>query len=143
MSAFAFSESEEEPIDAFINAQTSFSEEIAKVVNQQGSLPYQALVNFALDTWFTLLTAVGGDTRFRNMTNEYFDFQTGVGSFPRPYWPKEWDLYQGNFVDITLWSLLDNLMDTPFNELWFDEGPRKLVINGSVRNLSSEKTHLV
>lgn len=141
--AVFFSANEEKAIDAFQNAQSTFHAEIAERLGEGTSLPYNALVDFALETWFTLLSSISGSTRFQAFANEYFNFTAGVGTFPRPLWPKEWDLYQGNYENITLWSLLDNLMDIPFNELFFDEGPRQVTINGGLVTLSGEKTHLV
>ena len=143
ISAIIFNESSIDPLITFQNIQENFKETIAGGIALDRSLTYRELVNFALDTWFTLLNSIGGSRRFDNIINEYFNFTSGVGDFPRPLWPKEWDLYQGNYDDITLWSLLDNLLDIPFNELFFDEGPRKVVLNGSVANLDESKVHLI
>ena len=143
INAYIFGQSEEDTLNAFVNTQENFQAMIAEMVGQDNSLSYNELVNFVFDTWLNLLDEISGNTRARNLINEYFDITAGVGRFARPLWPKEWDLYQGNYEDITIWSLLDNLLDTPFNELFFDEGPRKIVINGSVVNLNAEKTHLI
>ena len=143
LSAYALNEGNERAFaSAFTQEQANFEAGVGELLNKGNGLPYQELVDFALQAWFNLLNALGGDTRFDNILSEYFDLRTAVGDFPRPYWPREFRLVQGNFEEITIWSLLNNLLDIPFNEMFFDEGPRQVVVNGSVVDVP-EKTSLV
>ncbi len=55
---------------------------------------------------------------------------------------QKYSLYTGTEMSITLWETVQQIVDSPFNELWIDNGPREVSVNGNTVSLS-EKASLV
>jgi len=102
---------------------------------------FSEILALVIDSWYKFIGKLGA-TGFQTYLNTYFDVSTGLSPDTHPVAPKSYSLYTGTEMSITLWETVQQIVDSPFNELWIDNGPREVSVNGKTVSLS-EKASLV
>lgn len=113
--------------------------------------PYSELIKLVIEEWFSFLDA-NKATTYKNYFNEFIDYESGLVGKTIPGFPKEFYLFYSHQQTMTLWDMVSKLVQLPFNEVWFDCGPRNLWVENN-ENLSpakpgevkllNEKEHLI
>lgn len=75
------------------------------------------------------LKAIGA-TNLTDYLSTYVDTETGLSSKQTPALPRSFELFTGTEQSISFWNVADTLVERPFNELWIDNGPRTVSIDG-------------
>ena len=101
----------------------SFQAELADLVI--ADKPYSEFIGAVVDKWFGFLNACGATT-YQAYLKRWLNLTTGMAGKIIPGSPKTLMICYGSEQSITLWSILSKLAQTPFNEMWFDCGPRKV-----------------
>lgn len=125
----------------------SFQAKLADLITTNQS--YSELIGAVVDKWFEFLDACGATT-YRKYLERWLNFKRGMAGKIIPGSPKTLMICYGSEQSITLWSILSQLAQTPFNEMWFDCGSRKVWVeqNASAsdfteRQLPSDMDYLV
>jgi len=108
----------------------------------KNGVSYANLIKDAVSNWFGLVTKIGA-TNFRTWIDYYLDFSSGLESEKTSNLPRILQFYTGTEQSISLWEILQQLVESPLNEMWFDEGPRQVSVDGVNTKLPSDKSCLV
>ncbi len=131
----------------------AFAGTIADVV-KDSSKTFADLVKTVVTEWFSYLEALGA-SEYAQYVNRFVDYETGVVGKRIPGFPRELRLFQIEQQQMSLWSVMQKVVEPPFNEIWFDNGPRSVFIENSnglsgrptevdlPTSESNEKTYLV
>jgi len=103
---------------------------------------FTKLITTVIDNWLQLLSTLGVNT-YKKYIETYFDLVTGLSASNEPVFPKSYDLYSGSEESLSLWDILQQLIEVPLNEVWFDTGGRTVSINGSKKELPEDKEYLI
>lgn len=114
--------------DPFIKQAQKLQLAIAGAVEDGTS--FAELAQLVIKSFQSYLTGIGAKN-FTRYVNQYFDASAGLSSKAKPLLPRSFSLYTGTEQSLTLWDVLDQLVERPFNELWVDSGPRKVAIDGN------------
>ena len=123
-------------LGAFYNASKQLSIKLQQ--DMLNGLTYAEIVQDIIDSWFSIVDSIGA-TSFSAWVTRYFDFKTGLQSGLSAGTPKGYQLYTGTEQSISLWDIMSQVIESPMNEMWFDEGPRDVNIDGSNTSLPSDK----
>lgn len=122
-----------------------FVEKVSKLYNK-GTLKFGYLLKMLVEEWLNFLKDAGVTTLV-NFINTYIDYTAGTqaGDFDdEVVWPKAPTFfYDAQSGDISFWNEIQKIMEVPFNEVFFDEGPRSVGIKNKEINLSADKTYLI
>ncbi len=112
---------------------------------------YAEILKVIIDEWFTFLESNGASSYQRYLT-EWIDFTTGLSGKTVSPVPRDLQLFYASDQQMTLWETLLKVVESPFNELWCDNGQRTIWYEqnknltptkpGST-TLSDEKTYLI
>ncbi len=93
---------------------------------------YKEILTILVDSFRTYLETLAGGTaaNFLTYLQEYLDTTTGLTSTLTPLLPRSFEMYSGTEQTLTFWQVAEQLVQKPFNELWIDNGPRKVFIDG-------------
>lgn len=91
---------------------------------------FSELVRVTLNAFKDYLSKIDA-TNFLDYMGYYLDFTSGLVADDVPKSPRIFDLFTGNEQSLTLWQVLEQLVERPFNELWIDNGPRNVSIGGN------------
>lgn len=127
------------PDDSFITAAAKMTKAIADAAIDGTS--YAEMASVTINGFYDYLKTVGAKNLVTYLET-YVDVSTGLSSKVTPAIPKSFELFTGTEQSITLWNLLDQLVERPFNELWSDNGPRTVSVDGKDVTLP-EKSCLV
>lgn len=104
---------------------------------------YTDLIKVVINSWFDMIKTLGATTYVTYM-NTYLDFSTGLIAGHISVIPKTFDIYNGTEESLTLWQCINQLVEIPLNEVWFDVGNRKVDINTKEgHSLPEDKTYLI
>jgi hypothetical protein len=112
-------------IDAKIKA---FSGKLSDIITGGGA--YSEMIGAVVDEWFGFLDQ-NGASNFRSYFQRWIDYKSGLGGKLVPGAPKDLKLFYTTEQQVTLWSVIQKIIQAPFNEFWFDCGPRKLWVENS------------
>ena len=126
--------------DALISAAIKMAKQILDSVHS--GISYSEMVHEVITGWFSLIEDIAETAYFAKYVRQYFDYDSLV-DFGSASLPREYMLFRGTEDSITLWQILQNLIEAPFNELWCDDGPRYVSIDGRDIELGEGKVHLV
>lgn len=93
-------------------------------------LKYSEVIALLADSFVTFLQDTGAGS-FTTYLDAYLDVSTGLTASTVPLLPRQYDIYTGTEEVITFWQVAEQIAQRPFNELWIDNGPRKVFIDGS------------
>lgn len=124
----------------FISMAQRLRQRVGEAVGDGAS--YRDLILLLIDAWFELIRQVGA-ADFETYVRRYVNADAGLYSSASSVVPKTFELYSGSEMEISLWDVGQQLIDSPFFELWFDEGPRAVDIAGSITQFGRESTYLV
>ncbi len=119
--------------------------ELAKSLEEsgEGGLTFTEAISVVVDAWFNFLDSAIGSTKQTKYMETYVDFTTAMSGNAAPGLPKELFLFYGNEESVSLWQVIQKLAEAPFNEFFFDEGPRYVWIDGERVHLPKKKTYLI
>jgi len=127
-------------------ALLQFGQKLTDIL-KTGGATYSKMVYELTQEWFNLLndiiTGAGGTIQYQTYINNHMDFSTGVSGSLIPGEPKEFQFFYATDQNFSLFDVLQKICEFPFNELWFDVGPRRVSIDGQIVYLSSNKTNMV
>jgi hypothetical protein len=126
---------------SYQNAAVQLSTTIADACKSDGK-QIGVIIKTIIDAWLTFVSSVSGGTAYSSWFSQNIDYQTGLQNTLIPGYPREFWAFTGTEDTLTLWQILQKFAEVPFYELWFDNGPRTVYMNGSNVSLS-EKTCLV
>jgi len=109
---------------------------------KDNTLPYAQAIQTVLSNFYDVLTKSGG-TLFETYLNRYLDYQTGMIAKQTSGVPKQFTFYTGSEEALTLYNILFQIVQAPFNELWLDNGPRTVQIEGNTVQLPGAKEYLI
>jgi len=92
------------------------------------------VADLTLTAFFDYIVALGG-SGLMNYINEYIDTSVGIQCKKVSGLPKTYELMTGTEESINIWDVLSQMVERPFNELWVDNGPRTVQIDGEGVNL--------
>lgn len=78
--------------------------------------------------WSSVVNAVGAGA-FLKYAATYTDYTLATNFAEASSVPKQLDIFNGSEEDFSLWTVAQQLMEAPLNELWFDNGPRTINVN--------------
>jgi len=104
-------------------ARDTFYKNVAKIEEDGGVSLYEA-INVIMDSYFDILGTISSVEKRRKYINAYIDFKSGTSSLERREYPKEVSVLASNDYEVTLWELFQRIAEFPFNEIFFDVGPR-------------------
>jgi hypothetical protein len=104
---------------------------------------FNELVTAITNTWFSFILQISGSPNFQNYMQAHIDFSTGLPKGEPPGFTKEAFLFRGNEDELTLWSFIQKITESPMNEFFLDEGPRSVSISGNNIQLPESKTYLI
>jgi hypothetical protein len=90
---------------------------------------YSEMLTILYDSYLTFLNGIGAGA-FATYLEEYFDPSSGLTDESAPALPKNFELFTGTEMSLTFWQVAEQLVERPFNELWIDNGPRRVHIGG-------------
>jgi hypothetical protein len=102
-------------------------------------LKYSEIISLLASNFITFLQQTGAQD-FVIYIDKYFDAETGLTSSQIPLLPRQYDIYTGVEQEITFWQIAEQIAQKPFNELWIDNGPRKVFIDGNNIDLQDKST---
>ena len=105
-----------------------------------------AIIKEIVDRWFILLAAFDSTKMYETYLKTYIDFEKGLASFSATkIQPSELSFFYGNDQQMALWAEISKLSETPFNEIFFDEGDGRVFwYSGASENkLIGKKTFLL
>jgi len=111
---------------------------------------YAEMVGLAVDTWLKFIGNCGA-TKYEKYFSTWINYDAGLKGKAIPGVPMSWQLFYGTEQSITLWDVLHKLVQSPFNEVWFDCGPRNVWVENNKGlsgkpgeiSLTDEKEHLI
>jgi len=125
----------------FIVAATTLVKAISDAVLDGTS--FNELTVLAINSWFAYIQQIGASA-FVDYVSTYLDYTTLVsGRSLGGDLPKSFELFTGTEMQISLWDILQKVIEVPLTELWFDEGPRIVHLDGSDSEVTSQLTYLV
>lgn len=110
------------------------------------NLKFGTLLSTLVDEWFNFLGEMGVTT-FRQYLKTYLNYTDGTGADAfddEVIWPKSPAFfYEAQNGDVSFWGEMQKMMEVPFNEIFFDEGPRSVTIKTSEVTLGEDTTYLI
>lgn len=116
------------PSDFLFNAATSLNLNLRNAVAD--GISFAEITALVIDSFRDYLTELGGQN-FATYMDQYIDASTGLAASESPRLPRSFELFSGTEQSVNLWQLLEQMVERPFNELWIDNGPRNVNIEGS------------
>jgi len=132
--------------DAFKSAGGGYARMIKKIVDALSEgVAYRVIAVLLIDEWITLLESMGAES-YLQYIQRYIDYETALFAHTYddvPVWPKNANFFYPQGADeLSIWTELQKLVEAPFNEFFFDEGPRRVTIKDKQVELP-EGTHLI
>lgn len=127
----------------------TFSAQMTDILNSNKS--YADIVGLIIEEWFKFLK-LNGATTYRRYIDEWMDLTTGLSGQIVSATAKDMYLFNASDQQMSLWSVLQKIVETPFTELWFDNGVREVFfesnsslspIKPGIKKFSEDKTYLV
>jgi hypothetical protein len=115
---------------------------LLELVNANTPPTYAVLIRTIINSMFNIVEAVGV-TSYRKFFDYYFDFETAITSKFSYSLPKTATLFYGSEEQLTLWSLITPLIESPLMEMWFDTGKRNVSIDKENVAMADGKQYLV
>ena len=113
--------------DGLIDAAAELSVSILDAT--QDGISFAQMAKLVFSGFKDYLEFVGA-SNFLTYIGQYIDIEAGMASAASPRLPRTFEMFTGTEQSITFWQVIDQLVERPFNELWFDSGPRKVTIDG-------------
>jgi len=111
---------------------------------ENGEITYSEIVQTIIDEWLGAVTDMIDATGYRNYFDTYIDYTLGLSKNAAPGLPRDLNkLFTGMEEQLTMWDILQKLIEAPFHEIWSDEGPRHVSIDGTPTYLSGETSYLI
>ena len=127
----------------------TFSTKMSDILNSGKS--FADIVGLIIEEWFKFLELNGAST-YRRYIDEWMDLSTGLSGKIVSATAKDIYLFNASDQQMSLWSVLQKIIETPFNEMWFDNGAREVFFESNaslspvkpgIKKLSEDKTYLV
>lgn len=111
---------------------------------------YAEIVGLIIEEWFLFLEANNAST-YRRYIDEWMDLTTGLSGQTIIGVPESLAMFKVSDQEMSLWSVLQKVVEAPFNEMWFDVGPRSVSFEANANltgrsklvKFSEDKTYLV
>jgi hypothetical protein len=128
----------------FVNKAADLSVTIADLCKQENRT-IGDIVQAIISTWLDFIDGVSGSTAYSNWFNSLIDYQKGLTNTKVPGYAREFMAFHGTEETLSLWDVLTKFAETPFYELWFDSGPRKVMMETKESDFSDSdsKTYLM
>lgn len=131
----------------FINESISLITSLSQQVLND-SATYGSILSTIFSDWYALLDNIqNGAQAFATYLNNYFDNSTAVDNVAAPGIPRQFNLFTGTELGLTVWDILLPVIQVPFNEIWIDngstDGSRNVQVEGSPVLLNDERAYLV
>jgi hypothetical protein len=104
----------------------AFAGKLADAIKSKNST-FATVVNTVVSEWFIYLESLGA-RNYADYLNRFVDYTTGLQGKAIPGYPREARVFQVESQNQSLWSVMQRVCEPPFNELWFDTGPRHVYI---------------
>lgn len=101
-----------------------FAETLADTINADGST-FSDIIKAIVDAWYTYLDDLGAKN-YRKYLERYVDYETAMVGKATSGAPRSFQLFNPTAQKMSLWSVIQQVCEPPFNEVWFDNGPRKV-----------------
>jgi hypothetical protein len=124
------------------NAATSMSTAIADSCKSTSN-KIGVIIKAIIDQWLSFVGKVSVTTAYPSWFSQHIDYSAGLQNTDVPGLPREFRAFTGAEESLTLWQMLQKFGEVPFYEMWFDNGPRKVSINGSDVTFTDDKTYLI
>ncbi len=112
-------------------AMLEFAATFADVINDD-TAGLAEVVETIVAEWYSYLEALGG-SKFVTYLNTFLDTSIGMSGKRTPGYPREGYLFNAESESMTLWSVIQKICEAPFNEVWFDVGPRTVYFEANER----------
>lgn len=136
----------------FNNLKTIINEFAGKISDLVSSnQPYSELIGSMVDEWLKFIEKCGAD-KYKKYFDEWIDYRSGLQGKLIPGMVRDPYLFSGSEESISLWEIINKFAEAPFNEVWFDCGPREVYVERnatlsppkpSTVKLDSERDYLV
>lgn len=107
-----------------------------------GDGPFADLITKSIEVWLEAVAELGG-AGYQQYFERYINYTSALDSTVAPGIPRELQLYTGTEERLTVWETLQKLVEAPFQEMWMDEGPRVVNIDGNETAINDELSYLV
>jgi hypothetical protein len=135
-------ETTDSKLEALLEAAATLFETVVDS-GSDGNTTYSEIVQAVIDGWLSAVDELVG-TGYRNYFERYIDYTTGLSSEAAPGLPRDLNkLFTGMEQQLTIWDILQKLIEAPFQELWGDEGPRQVSLDQSPTDLQEEKSYVI
>ena len=124
------------------NAATSMSTAIADATKSTSN-KIGVVIKTIIDKWLDFVNTVSVTTAYASWFTQNIDYSAGLQNTETPGFPREFRAFTGAEESLNLWQMLQKFGEVPFHEMWFDNGPRKVSINGSDVTFTDNKTYLI
>lgn len=114
--------------DGLIDAAAELNLAILEATTE--GLNFASITKIIIEGFRKYLSAIGA-SNFATYLDQYFDASTGLVGKESPKLPRTFEMFTGTEQAVTFWQVVDQLVERPFNELWIDNGPRKVSIEGN------------
>ena len=122
-------------------AMDVFTRKLSDVINDD-STGLAEVVSVVVDEWYSYLTDLGAE-KFVRYLNTFLDTTTGMSGKRTPGYPRELRLFHADDQSMTLWSIIQKICEAPFNEVWFDNGPRTVYYEANARLIPATPVEVI
>ncbi len=112
------------------------AQELAVALNKvtmDSTSTYADFITTAYVSWTTLIQNIGASD-FAAYLGSFVDIGSSLDNELSPSFPRSVYLWTGTESSITFWQALFPALQFPFNEMWFDNGPRTLYLNSGTQS---------
>ena len=117
--------------EAFFASATKLAVSLEKIMMSDTSTYSQALTT-AYGRWVSLIQTIGANQLATYLGN-FVDIGYALDTVLSPDFPRSVYLWTGTEKSITLWQAILPIIQVPFNEIWFDNGPRPVFLNNTTQ----------
>lgn len=100
----------------------AFAGKLSDIVNDE-TTALADVISAVVAEWYRYLENLGAN-EFVSYLETFLDTTTGMTGKRTPGYPRDLRLFRPEDASMTLWSVIQKITETPFNEVWFDNGPR-------------------
>ncbi len=110
---------------------TAFVGRLSDVINDDRA-GLAEVTSAVVSEWYTYLINLGAK-KFVKYLDTFLDTSTGMSGKRTPGYPRDLKLFRAEDETMTIWSIIQKICEAPFNEVWFDNGPRTVHYEANAR----------
>jgi hypothetical protein len=110
--------------DPILNAAAQLSLDILNAV--QDGTSFAEVVGLIYDSFITFINSIDATQNFASYLEHYINTEAGLNDDTSPLLPRQPEFFNGTEQQLTFWQVVEQLIEKPFNEMWIDNGPRKV-----------------